>query len=174
MIERMYMLCLMIIIKSEVWTITHCLGLGHETMMCAVCLFVFLWDIKNNAWVAVNKDFVNKWSHLPMIFASDKVSSENHWQSTSQVIKNVIHGNECFILFLTCYLMSWRHNSAKKNRCLFLSPLSPRKIFSDLALWHHHDWSVWCHSNARLALWHHICRLFLHAQIGTNAIFTSE
>ena len=28
--------------KSEVWTITHCLGLGHETMVCAVCLFVFL------------------------------------------------------------------------------------------------------------------------------------
>ena len=27
--------------KSEVWTINHCLGLGHETMVCAVCLFVF-------------------------------------------------------------------------------------------------------------------------------------
>ena len=43
MIERIYILCLIIIIKSEVWTITHCLGLGHETMVCAVCLFVFLW-----------------------------------------------------------------------------------------------------------------------------------
>ena len=32
-----------IIIKSEVWTITHCLGLGHETMVCAVCLSIFLW-----------------------------------------------------------------------------------------------------------------------------------
>ena len=30
------------IIKSEVWTIIHCLGLGHETMVCAVCLFIFL------------------------------------------------------------------------------------------------------------------------------------
>ena len=30
MIERIYILCLIIIIKSEVWTITHCLGLGHE------------------------------------------------------------------------------------------------------------------------------------------------
>ena len=36
MIERIYILCLIIIIKSEVWTITHCLGLGHETMVCAV------------------------------------------------------------------------------------------------------------------------------------------
>ena len=32
MIEWIYILRLVIIIKSEVWTITHCLGLGHETM----------------------------------------------------------------------------------------------------------------------------------------------
>ena len=41
-IERIYILCLIIIIKSEVWTITHCLGLGHETVVCAVCLSIFL------------------------------------------------------------------------------------------------------------------------------------
>ena len=41
MIERIYILCL-IIIKSEVWTINHCLGLGHETMVSAVCLYIFL------------------------------------------------------------------------------------------------------------------------------------
>ena len=44
MIERIYVLCLIIIIKSEVWTITHCLRLGHETMVCAVCLSIFFWD----------------------------------------------------------------------------------------------------------------------------------
>ena len=44
MIERICILCLIIIIKSEVWTITHCLGLGHETMVCAVCLSIFFWD----------------------------------------------------------------------------------------------------------------------------------
>ena len=38
---RWYVLCLIIIIKSEVWTITHCLGLGHETMVCAVCLYSY-------------------------------------------------------------------------------------------------------------------------------------
>ena len=44
MIERNYILCLIIIIiKSEVWTITHCLGLGHEIMVSAVCLSIFLW-----------------------------------------------------------------------------------------------------------------------------------
>ena len=42
MIERIDILCLIIIIKLEVWTITHCLGLGHETMVCAVCLSIFL------------------------------------------------------------------------------------------------------------------------------------
>ena len=51
MIERIYMyiyiyiLGLIIIIKSEVWTITHCLGLGHETMVCAVCLSIFLFSL---------------------------------------------------------------------------------------------------------------------------------
>ena len=42
MIEIMYILCRIIIIKSEVWTITHHLGLGHETMVSAVCRSIFL------------------------------------------------------------------------------------------------------------------------------------
>ena len=37
-----YILCPVIIIKSEVWIITHCLGLGYETMVCVVCLSIFL------------------------------------------------------------------------------------------------------------------------------------
>ena len=32
-----------IIIISEVWIINHCVGLGHETMVCAVYLTMFLW-----------------------------------------------------------------------------------------------------------------------------------
>ena len=35
-------LCVIIIIESEVWTIIHCLGLGHETMVYTVCLSIFL------------------------------------------------------------------------------------------------------------------------------------
>ena len=42
MIERIYILCLIIIIKSELWIITHCLGLGHETMVSAVCRSILL------------------------------------------------------------------------------------------------------------------------------------
>ena len=32
---------LIIIIKSEVWPICHCLGLSHEISLCAVCIFIF-------------------------------------------------------------------------------------------------------------------------------------
>ena len=32
-----------IIIKSEIWIIAQCLGLGHEIMVCAVCLTMLLW-----------------------------------------------------------------------------------------------------------------------------------
>ena len=50
MIETIYILCLIIIIKSEVWTITHCLGLGHETMVSAACLSILLHNfiVSNN------------------------------------------------------------------------------------------------------------------------------
>ena len=45
MIENIYIyiLCLIIIRKSEVWTIIHCLGLDHETMVCAVSLSIIFW-----------------------------------------------------------------------------------------------------------------------------------
>ena len=42
MIERIYILCFIIIINLEVRSIIHCLGLGHKTMVCAVCLSIFL------------------------------------------------------------------------------------------------------------------------------------
>ena len=41
--ENIYTLSYYHYIKSEVWTITHCLGLGHETMVCTVYLSIFLW-----------------------------------------------------------------------------------------------------------------------------------
>ena len=46
--------------------------------------------------------------------------------------------------------------------------------FSDLALWRHHGWSVTSREREALALWRHIPRLILHAQIGTKAIVISE
>ena len=132
-------------------------------------------DIKNNAWVAVNNEFGHEWGDLPMIFTSDEVTSENHWQMTSRVTKKiVIHGNKCIILFLTRYFMSWTHDSAKSNHRSLIWPMSLRTVFFYLALWRHHNWSVTSRERETLALWRHIRRLFLHARIGAKVIFTSE
>ena len=43
-IVRIRIIFLIIIIKSELCPICHCLWLGHETMGCAVCIILFLQD----------------------------------------------------------------------------------------------------------------------------------
>ena len=43
-------LYLIFIIKPEVWIINHCLGLGHETMVCAVCLTMLLYHWRHSFW----------------------------------------------------------------------------------------------------------------------------
>ena len=95
--------------------------------------------------------------------------SEVIWQSLANHItsdqKIVIRGDEYIILFPTLYVMSWIHNSAKNSHRSFISSLSPRKDFSDLALWRHHSRSVTSRDRGVIALWRHIRRLFLHAQI---------
>ena len=73
MIERIYILCL-IIIKSEEWAITNCLELGHETMVSAVCLSIFLW-ICDMARL-LRGTFVSWW-YLPQIRPS-VTDMQNH------------------------------------------------------------------------------------------------
>ena len=34
--------------QASIWTITHCLGLCHETMVCAVCISIFLFLYKGH------------------------------------------------------------------------------------------------------------------------------
>ena len=41
------LLYLITMIKSEVWITNHCLGLGYETMVCAICLTIYLWKTVN-------------------------------------------------------------------------------------------------------------------------------
>ena len=67
MIERIYIRCLIIIIKSEVWTITHCLGLGHEAMVLTVCLSIFLWICDMTG--LLRGTFLSWW-YLPRIWPS--------------------------------------------------------------------------------------------------------
>ena len=55
---------------------------------------------------------------LVIRFANDFHESWSHkWKSVANCItsdpKIIIHGNECIILFLTSYFMSWTQNSAK-------------------------------------------------------------
>ena len=63
MIERIYILCLIIIIKSEVWTSTHCLGLGHETKVCTVCLSIFLLAQVNACYLMAPSHCLNQCYH---------------------------------------------------------------------------------------------------------------
>ena len=77
-----------------------------------------------------------------MIFTNDEVTSENHCRIASRVTKIVIQGNECIVLFVAPYIMSWTHKSAKNYNRALISPLLPRAVFPDLALWRQHNWSV--------------------------------
>ena len=120
-------------------------------------------------WIMI---FGHEWSDLPMIFMSDEVTSENHWQITSRVTrKSLFMVTNVLFYFLQAILCSEHTNSTENNYWLFFLPSSPRMVFSVLALWHHHGWSV---MSQELALWRHIRRLFLHMQVGVNAIFTRE
>ena len=138
-------------------------------------------------WITI---FGHSWGDLPMIFTSDEVTSENrwfandfhewqshHWKSLANNLtidqKILIHGNECIILFLTRYFTSLTHHFATNNHRSLISPLSLRTVLSELTLWRHHDWSVTSDECDALALWPYFS-IFLDAQIGTNAIFTSE
>ena len=66
------------LIKSEVWTITHCLGLGHETMVCGVCLSIFLWSAYDLKQVLLNYCFIDFYNH--------KLNS--YWQMFKQQLHN--------------------------------------------------------------------------------------
>ena len=162
-------------VKCETWPSFPMVFSFYSTSFHYSTLLQLQNDIKNNAWVTVNNDFLSQvrrfgndfhewrsqeWKSLPNRLTSDK--------------KIVIHGNECIILFLTRYFMSWTHKSAKNYHRALISPLLPRAAFSDRALWRHHNWSVTSCEHEILVLWRHICLLSLHAQIGAKAIFTSE
>ena len=99
-------------------------------------------------------DFREWWSHEWKLLANRLTSDQ----------KIVIHVNECIILFLACYFMSWTHNSAINNYRSLVLPLSLRTVFSDLVLWRQHSWSVTSHERM---YWHcnvifvHCCRFWL-------------
>ena len=72
MIEIIYILCLNVIIKSEVLTITYYLGLCHETMVCAVCLSIFL-AVTSRKQISPFTDLEQRMSCDPYLTLSTKL-----------------------------------------------------------------------------------------------------
>ena len=115
-------------------------------------------DFHSWPWITIFGSLVKQ-------FANDFHEWRSHeWKSLANRIpsdpKFVIHGNECIILFLTHYFMSWTHDSARNNYWSLISPLSLRTVFSDSSLWCHHSWSATPRDCGVLALWRHIPWLF--------------
>ena len=145
----------------------HLCGIYYQWLWPNYCKCNSLGVIKNNAWFTVNNDFfvaseaIRQWfSRVTKSRVKIIAESPHEWQ------KIVINGNECIILFLTRYSMSWTHKSAMNYHRALISPLLPRAAFSDRALWRHYNWSVTSCEREMLVLWSHICLLSLHAQIG--------
>ena len=89
MIERIYILCLIIILKSEIWTITHLLALDHEAMVCHVCLSIFygiaLWRhgrTWHNALVLTTTRIIKSWNdianHLAQLWQAGDAENSYH------------------------------------------------------------------------------------------------
>ena len=121
--------------------------------MCFEDYHIKLCDINNNAWVTVKNDFFgHEWGYLPMIFTSDEVTSENHWQITSWVTKKSL-------FTVTNVLVYFLH------AILYLEHTVPLQTIIDRSFRHCHQGrsfltkhcdvitvDLWCHANARH--WH--------------------
>ena len=125
----------------------------------------FMGEIKNNAWVTVNNDFfvtseaIRQWfSRVTKSRVKIIAESPHEWQ------KIVIHGNECIILFLTRYFMSWTHKFAIIERsfrhcCQGRPFLTEHCDVTTIDLWRHANAKYWycdvifvyCHCTRKLA-----------------------
>ena len=87
-----YIICLIIIIKSEVWNIFHCLWLGHETMVCAVCFSIFLQHVLAKTLTDLLKTHGNR--------ASTDMSLTRFWAPKISGFASVLDVNDwCHIIY---------------------------------------------------------------------------
>ena len=128
-IERIYILCpiIIIIIKSEVWTITHCLGLGHETMVWAVCLSIFLLSMMTSSngnifrdtgpLLPVNSPHKGQWRGA-LIF-SMICAWTNSSVNGGDLRRNRTHYDvtEMLTLIQTIWSAGWNYLPIRKHRC---------------------------------------------------------
>ena len=133
-------------------------------------------EIKNNAWVTVNNDFwvtseaICQWFSRVTKSRVKIIGKSHHEWPKNCYSRQRMH----YFISYTLFYVHGTHNSAKNHHRSLILQLSPRTAFSDFALWRHQSWSVTSREREILALWRHIRRLFLHAQIDAKAVFTSE
>ena len=107
MIVRICVLYL-IIIKSEVWTISCSLELGHETMICAVCLAMFLWlNVIDNSWDLFFYQFVTIFQSIRNIPECCSLTEAYRYVITNQV--NIGSGK--------CLVPNWQATNRHLNWC---------------------------------------------------------
>ena len=111
--------------------------LSHNGLQAAL-------EIKNITRVTVNNDFF--WSRVRW-FANDF----HEWQSLEwKALANHITSDKKSLFTVTNVLFYFLHVilcpehtiALKNNHRSLISPLLLRKVFSDLALWRHHNWSM--------------------------------
>ena len=77
-------------------TIIHCLGLGHETMVGAVCLSIFL-----------SKRFENtplqSFTHLPMIPLTQNTRNNLGWYGSNRPVRKHNNTSRSFYIFVGIY-----------------------------------------------------------------------
>ena len=113
MIKIIYTLCLIIIIKWEVWTITHCFGLGHETIVCAVYLSIFCC--------------------IPRCIKSKKATTKRGALSNIYVI--FIYA----LFWLNIYIYIYIYKSHNDTLWVFLTGYATVNICNHVS----HDWCYW-------------------------------
>ena len=108
LIEYIYIRCLIIIIKSEVWTITHYLGLGHETMVCAVCLSIFLFTVWKFGYDSspIGYSLCLLWDHLSLFYT---YNTPCHWKVTQIPTPDFFFHAQNIILWspLEFFFLNW-------------------------------------------------------------------
>ena len=111
------------------WTITHCLGLGHETMMSAVCLSIFLLFSIACIYIQCCNYYRGLWNHN-----RHPIPHPNWWsmRSIMIVLENIDHtvsgSNEMFFdhsnknerICLVCILQFFNFNLYQLPHFLYL------------------------------------------------------
>ena len=101
MIVRICILHLTIIVTSEVWPICHCLGLGHETMVSALCLSILLWYIG----LRYNGTSLYGTGNIHEVHKSQNSNIHNHYYRWLKKLMNLFQANS--IMYKDARLKGW-------------------------------------------------------------------